>query len=67
MKKEFRNMEVSLDRNTELVTISKCSCPAGNSRYCKHIMTLLLELADYSLNQLNCVPEEKQKQAVGNY
>ena len=34
-----------------------------------HIMALSCELADYSLNQLDCVPEEiscKQKQAVGN-
>ena len=58
MKKEFRNMEVSLDRNTGFVTAAKCSCPAGNSGYCNHIMALLFELADYSLNQLDCVPEE---------
>ena len=34
-----------------------------------HIMALSCQLADYSLNQLDCVPEEiscKQKQAVGN-
>ena len=46
-KKEFRNMEVSLDWNTGLVTAAKCSCPAGNSGYCNHIMTFLFELADY--------------------
>ena len=36
-----------------------------------HIIALLCELAAYSLNQLDCVPERgdliyKQKQAVGN-
>ena len=58
MKKEFRSMEVSLDRNTGFVTAAKCSCPAGNSAYCNHIMVLLLQLADYLLNQLDSVQEE---------
>ena len=58
MKKEFRNIEVSLDQNTGFVTVAKCSCPAGNSGYCNPIMALLFELADYSLNQLDCLPEE---------
>ena len=58
MKKEFRNIEVSLDRSTGFVTAAKCSCPAGNIGYCNRIMALLFELPDYSLNQLNSVPEE---------
>ena len=51
-------MEVSLDQNTGFVTAAKYSCPAGNSGYCNHIMVLLFELANYSLNQVDCVPEE---------
>ena len=35
-----------------------CSCPAGLSGYCNHVMALLFELADYSLNQLFGVPDE---------
>ena len=58
MKKEIRRVEVSLDRETGLVVSSKCSCPAGKSGYCNHVMALLFELADYSLNQLIIVPEE---------
>ena len=58
MKKEFRNMEVSLDRNTGFVTIAKSSCLEGNSGYCNHIMAVLFELADYLLNQLDCVSED---------
>ena len=41
MKKEIRRVEVSLDRETSLVVSSKCSCPAGKSRYCNHVMALL--------------------------
>ena len=58
MKKEFREVKVSLNRETGLVVLSKCSCPAGNSGYCNHVMALLFELADYSLHQLETVPEE---------
>ena len=32
---------------------------AGESGYCNHIMTLLFEIADYSLHQLISIPEEK--------
>ena len=59
--KEFREeryISVSLDPITGFVTAAKCYCLAGNSGYCNHIMALLFELADYSLNQLDCVPEE---------
>lgn len=58
MKKEFREVEVSLNRETGLLVSSKCSCPAGKSGYCNHVMALLFELADYSLNQFKIVPEE---------
>ena len=51
-------MEVSLDRSTGSVTAVKCFCHASYSSYCNHIMALLLELADYTLNQLDCVPEQ---------
>ena len=51
-------MEVSLDWSTGSVTAVKCFCHANYSSYCNHIMTLLFELADYTLNQLNCVPEQ---------
>ena len=33
--------------------------PAGKSRYCNHVVALLLELADYSLRGLKKIPEEK--------
>ena len=36
-----------------------CSCLAGKSGYCKHVMILLYEIAVYSLNQLTQVPQEK--------
>ena len=58
MKKEIREVEVSLNRETGLVVFWKCSCSAGKSGYCNHVMALLFELADYSLNQLETVPEE---------
>ena len=43
MKKEIRRVEVSLDWETGLVVSSKCSCPAGKSRYCNHVMALLFD------------------------
>ena len=51
-------MEVSLDRNTAFITAANCSCPADSIGYCNYIMALLFELADYLLNQIDCVPEE---------
>ena len=42
-----------------MVSSADCSCPAGKSGYCNHVMALLLELADYSLRGLKRVPEGK--------
>ena len=58
MKKEFRKMNVTLNRKTGKVIKAHCACPAGNSGYCNHVMALLFELADYSLHQLKVVPDE---------
>ena len=58
MKKEIRDVEICLDRMNGVVISAVCTCPAGNSCYCNHIMALLFELADYSLNGLIKVPEE---------
>lgn len=58
MKNQFRDIEVCLSRTDGNVLSGKCSCPAGNSSYCNHIMALLFEIADYSLNGLSVVPQE---------
>ena len=58
MKKEKRNVTVSISRKYSNVVKGQCSCPAGKSGYCNHVMALLLELADYSLNQLTTILEE---------
>ena len=47
--REIHDLEVSLDLT--------CTCKAGNSGYCNHVMCLVLELARYSLEVLG-VPEE---------
>ena len=36
-----------------------CSCPAGKSGYCNHMMALLYEVVVYSLNQLTEVLRKK--------
>ena len=36
----------------------KCSCPAGASSYCNHIMAFLVEIADHSLKGLTEVSQE---------
>ena len=51
MKKELRTIRLNLNINNAM-----CSCPAGLSGYCNHVIALLLELADYSLNQLQKFP-----------
>ena len=58
MKKEFRNIEISSSRSNGLVISGKYTCPAGSSSYFNHVMALLLEIADYSLNELKVVPQE---------
>ena len=58
MKKEKRSAAVKVTNITSIVLDGSCSCPAGKSGYCNHVMALLLELADYSLSQFKSVPEE---------
>ena len=58
-KREIHNVNVSLFRSNSQVKTAYCTCKAGKSQYCNHVMALLLELADYSLNQLTEVPEEQ--------
>ena len=48
---------MKLSTITSKVLNDSCSCPAGKSGYCNHVMALLLELADYSLRQFKSVPE----------
>ena len=59
MKKDLGKVFVSISRATSMVSRADCSCPAGKSGYCNHVMVLLLELADYSLRELKKIPEEK--------
>ena len=57
-KWEVYNLKTTLDVQTGEVVNAHCTCKAGNSAYCNHIMALLFELADYSLHELDKVPEE---------
>ena len=56
--REIHDLEVSLDLASGNVLVAQCTCKAGNSGYCNHVMSLLLELARYSLEDLKRVPEE---------
>ena len=58
MKKESRRVYVQLNRSSAKVEKGNCSCPTGLSGYCNHVMALVLDFADYSLNGLKSVPEE---------
>ena len=58
MKKEKRRVTVKLNRRNVKFESSSCTCPAGSSAYCNHLMGLLFEIDDYSLHQLIKVPEE---------
>ena len=57
-KREVHNLKTTLDVQTGEVVNAHCTCKAGNSAYCNHIMALLFELADYFLHELDEVPEE---------
>ena len=59
MKREIRSMDVGINKANCDIIFAKCSCPAGESGYCNHIMALLFEIVDYSLRQLISIPEEK--------
>ena len=52
-------MEVGISKINCDIIFAKCSCPAGESGYCNHIMASLFEIPDYSLHQLISIHEEK--------
>ena len=56
--REIHNLEVSLDLISGNVLVAHCTCKAGKSGYCSHVMNLLLKLALYSLKDLDRVSEE---------
>ena len=58
MRPEKRRLFARLNRLTCEVENAYCSCPAGKSGYCNHVMALLLEIAEYSLKGHKRVPEE---------
>ena len=62
MKKELRNVRIQLCKRAGEVYKATCSCPAGKSGYCNHVMALLYEIAEYSLNHLTEVPRKKPVQ-----
>ena len=44
MKREIRSMEISINKVNYDIIFEKCSCPAGESSYCTHIMALCWRL-----------------------
>ena len=58
MKNILRDIIVTIDRHTSEVTKSHCTCPAGLSGYCNHVMALLLQLATFSLLGITKIPGE---------
>ena len=56
--REIHELEVSLNVTSGNVLKAHCTSRACNSGYCNHVMNLLLELARYSLEDLDRVPEE---------
>ena len=59
MKKEHRKALVQLCKRIGEVHKATCSCPAWKSVYCNHVIALLYEIAEYSLNSLTQVPQGK--------
>ena len=48
MKRKIRSMKFGLNKANCVIIFAKCNCPADESGYYNHIMTLLFEIADYS-------------------
>ena len=64
MKKELRNVRIQLCKRTGEVYEATCSCPAGKSCNSNHVMALLYEIVEYSLDQLTEVPQAKACKTV---
>ena len=58
MKNVLRDIVVTIDRQTSEVIKGQCTCPAGQSGYCNHVMALLLQLASFSLLGITTIPGE---------
>ena len=56
--REIHELEVSLNVTSGSVREAHCTSRAGKSGYCNHVMSLLLELASYSLEDFDRIPEE---------
>lgn len=63
--KNMRRVHLQLSRKSGDVLGATCSCPAGLSGNCNHIMAFLLEIASYSLKQLLTVPDEAACTSIG--
>ena len=48
---DVHNQEVNLQLSSGDVLSAKCTCKAGKSSYCNHVMSLLIEITDYYLHQ----------------
>ena len=56
--RDVHNQEVNLQLSSGDVFSAMCTCKAGKSSYCNHVMALLIEIPDYYFHQLADVPEE---------
>ena len=54
IKREIKSIEVGRNKVNCDTIFAKCRCPAGESGYCNHIMTLLFRIAGYSLQHYTC-------------
>ena len=57
-KNEIRSKGAGINKVNCDIIFAKCSCPAGESGYCNHIIASLFEIGYYSLYQLISIPEE---------
>ena len=57
-KREIHQIKLNLDLTTGDVKGAACTCKAGKSLYCNHVVALFIKLADYSLHQVQEIPHE---------
>ena len=58
MKNVLRDIVVTLEIHTGEVVKAYCSCPAGMSGYCNHVMAVLLKIASFSLEGTSNIPND---------
>ncbi len=57
----LHNIWCALERSSSYITAAYCSCVAGASGYCNHLVALLYQLREFSLTNTRNIPDDLAK------